>query len=108
MKNKSKKNPVRQKARRSAGRQRPAAGKPTKPVARWVTEGGRRLLVLQNAFCRVTLWPEMGGAIASYVRIGEWYPPLVSLSTAMLAWLGLFLRDGRIRALLPFRAASRQ
>jgi hypothetical protein len=45
--------------------------------------------------------------IASHVRIGELYPPLVPLTTAMLAWLGIFLRDGRVRALLPFRSARK-
>ena len=45
----------------------------------------------------------LGGAIASYVRIGAYYPPLVPLTTAMLAWLGIFLRDKRLRQLLPFR-----
>jgi len=49
----------------------------------------------------------LGGAIASYVRIGEFYPPLVPLATALLAWLGLFLRDERVRALLPFRRRAR-
>ena len=51
----------------------------------------------------VILTGYLGGAIASYVRIGEYYPPLVPLTTAMLAWLGLYLRDERVRALLPFR-----
>src|SRR5215470_9036877 len=51
----------------------------------------------------VILTSYMGGAIASYVRIGELYPPLVPLTTAMLAWLGIFLRDERLRDLLPFR-----
>jgi len=51
----------------------------------------------------VILTGYMGGAIASYVRIGELYPPLVPLMTAMLAWLGIFLRDERLRDLLPFR-----
>jgi DoxX-like family len=55
----------------------------------------------------VLLTGYMGGAIASYVRIGEWYPPLVPFTTAVLAWAGLFLRDARIRALLPFRRTSR-
>lgn len=71
MKNKNGKNPVGQKTRRPAGRQRPAAGQTTKPVVRWVTEGGRRLLVLQNALCRVALWPEMGGAVTSYVDLAS-------------------------------------
>ena len=51
----------------------------------------------------VLLTGYLGGAIASYVRIGEFIPPLVPLTTAMLAWLGLFLRDARIRQLLPIR-----
>jgi len=45
----------------------------------------------------------LGGAVASYVRMGEYYPPLVPFTTAALAWLGLFLREPRLRALLPFR-----
>jgi len=42
-------------------------GKATKPVARTVHVDGRRLLVLENALYRVAVWPEMGGAITSYV-----------------------------------------
>ncbi len=45
----------------------------------------------------------LGGAVAAYTRIGEPYPILVPLSTAMIAWLGLFLRDERLRTLLPIR-----
>ena len=51
----------------------------------------------------VLLTGYLGGAIASYVRIGEWYPPLVPFTTAALAWLGLWLREPRLRALIPFR-----
>jgi hypothetical protein len=47
----------------------------------------------------------LGGAIASYVRIGEYSPPLVPLTTALLAWLGIYLRERRLWALLPFRRA---
>jgi hypothetical protein len=50
----------------------------------------------------------LGGAIATYVRIGELYPPMVPLTTAMLAWLGIYLRDERLRALLPFRRSTRK
>ena|SRR5688572_15580906 len=55
----------------------------------------------------VLLTGYMGGAIASYVRIGELYPPLVPLTTALLAWLGLYLREPRLRALLPLRRIAR-
>jgi len=51
----------------------------------------------------VLLTGYLGGAVASYVRMGEYYPPLVPFTTAALAWLGLFLREPRLRALLPFR-----
>ena len=45
----------------------------------------------------------LGGAIATHVRLGEpvWIAPLF---LAVLAWLGLFLRDPRLRALLPLRS----
>jgi hypothetical protein len=56
----------------------------------------------------VILTGYLGGAIASYVRIGEFYPPLVPLTTALLAWLGIYLRDERVRALLPFRRSVRK
>ena len=48
----------------------------------------------------------LGGAIATYVRIGEPYPVLVPLSTSMIAWAGLYLRDRRLRSLLPLRRSA--
>ena len=48
------------------GAQPRMTGQRKQPVARWTTEGARKLLVLENAFCRVAIWPEMGGAIVSY------------------------------------------
>ncbi len=55
----------------------------------------------------VLLTGYLGGAIASYVRIGELTPPLVPLTTALLAWLGIYLREERLRALLPLRRKPR-
>jgi len=51
----------------------------------------------------VLLTGYLGGAIASYVRIGELYPPTVPLTTALLLWGGIYLREERLRSLLPFR-----
>jgi hypothetical protein len=51
----------------------------------------------------VLLTGYLGGAIASYIRIGELYPPVVPLTTALLLWLGIYLREARLRSLLPFR-----
>jgi DoxX-like family len=47
----------------------------------------------------------LGGAIATHVRVGS---PLLShtlfpIYVAALVWGGLFLREGRLRELLPFR-----
>lgn len=43
----------------------------------------------------------LGGATATHVRIGDpFYGPVI---VGALVWLGLFLRDGRLRALVPLR-----
>ena len=54
----------------------------------------------------VLLTGYLGGAIASYVRIGELNPPLVPLTTCLLAWAGLYLREPRLWTLLPFRRGA--
>jgi hypothetical protein len=56
----------------------------------------------------VLLTGYLGGAIASYIRIGELSPPLVPLTTCLLAWAGIYLRDDRVRVLLPFRRKVRR
>jgi hypothetical protein len=43
----------------------------------------------------------LGGAVATHVRVGE--PFFVPLALGALAWAGLYLRDERLRALLPFK-----
>lgn len=55
----------------------------------------------------VLLTGYLGGAIATHVRVGN---PLFShvlfpTYVAALLWAGLFLRDQRLRVLLPLRAA---
>lgn len=52
----------------------------------------------------VLLTGYLGGAIATHVRIGE--PFAAPLVLGILVWLGLFLRDPRIRALLPLRSSQ--
>ncbi len=46
----------------------------------------------------------LGGAVATHVRVsqGIWIAPA---ALGALAWLGLWLRDPRLRALLPVRGA---
>jgi DoxX-like family len=45
----------------------------------------------------------LGGAICAHVRIGELgsLPELISLALGAMTWGGLYLRDSRIRAILP-------
>jgi hypothetical protein len=46
----------------------------------------------------------LGGAIATHVRIEEGFvPPLI---LGVLIWLGLYLRDRRLRALVPLRTSA--
>jgi uncharacterized membrane protein YphA (DoxX/SURF4 family) len=43
----------------------------------------------------------LGGAIATHVRVNDAFiPPIV---IGIVLWLGIFLRDPRLRTLLPFR-----
>ena len=44
----------------------------------------------------------LGGAIATHVRLGE--PFVIPLLIGMAVWGGLYFRDSRVRALLPFRS----
>jgi hypothetical protein len=46
----------------------------------------------------------LGGAICAHVRIGELGSPpeIIALLLGAMAWGGLYARDPRIRALLPF------
>lgn len=51
----------------------------------------------------VLLTGYLGGAVSQYARLGEPYPLMVPLTTALLAWFGLWLREARLRSLLPLR-----
>ena len=44
----------------------------------------------------------LGGAIATHVRIGEQF--IMPVLLGVLVWLGLYLRDRRLRAIVPWRS----
>jgi len=47
----------------------------------------------------------LGGAVATHVRMGEGaFPVLFPVFFGVLLWLGLYLRDERLRALVPLRS----
>jgi hypothetical protein len=66
-------------------------------------------LIPRTSVLGAILWTGyLGGAVATHVRIGH---PLFShilfpTYVAALLWGGLWLRDPRVRAVLPFRAAT--
>ena len=45
----------------------------------------------------------LGGAVATHMRIGDTARAAIPLVVGILAWGGLYLRDSRIRQLIPFR-----
>ena len=49
----------------------------------------------------VLLTGYLGGAICTHWRVGD--PFLVQFALGVLVWLGLYLREGRLKALLPLR-----
>jgi len=49
-----------------------------------------------------------GAAFASHLRVGEGGAGVVPILLAVLAWLGLYLRDERLRVLLPLRTVWRE
>ena len=46
----------------------------------------------------------LGGAVATHVRVGEGlFPVFFPVIVGVLIWLGLYLRNDRLRALIPLR-----
>jgi DoxX-like family len=45
----------------------------------------------------------LGGAVATHLRIADTARAAIPLVVGILAWGGLYLRDSRIRQLVPFR-----
>jgi len=50
----------------------------------------------------------IGGAICTHFRLGEIGSPpqIIALAIGVVAWGGLYLRDPRLRSLLPIRPAT--
>jgi DoxX-like family len=48
----------------------------------------------------------LGGAVATHLRIADTARAAIPLVVGILAWGGLYLRDSRIRELVPFRRSA--
>ncbi|NNM86910.1 MAG: DoxX family protein [Phycisphaerae bacterium] len=47
----------------------------------------------------------LGGATASHVRVGQWLF-ILPVAVGVLVWMGLYLRDARVRFLIPWRKVA--
>ena len=62
------------------------------------------LLPITSVLGAILLTGYLGGAVATHVRVGEGAFPIVfPVILGVLIWGGLFLRDTRLRELLPLR-----
>lgn len=48
----------------------------------------------------------LGGATATHVRVGDNF--ITPIIIGVFVWLGLYLRDRRVRALIPFKTSERK
>jgi hypothetical protein len=55
----------------------------------------------------IVLTGYLGGAVAAHLRIGDAARAVIPLVVGVLAWGGLYLRDSRIRRLIPLRTRER-
>ncbi|MEO7794545.1 MAG: DoxX family protein [Thermoanaerobaculia bacterium] len=54
-------------------------------------------------FAAILMTGYLGGAIATHLRTADTARAAIPLIAAILAWTGLYLRDRRLRDLVPFR-----
>lgn len=45
----------------------------------------------------------LGGAVATHLRVGDNVSCIMPVAFGVVIWLGLYLRDARLRALIPLR-----
>ena len=64
------------------------------------------LIPQTSVLAAIVLTGYLGGAVAAHVRIGDTPRAVIPLVVGILAWGGLYLRDGRIRQLIPFRRSA--
>jgi len=61
------------------------------------------LIPQTSVFAAILMTGYLGGAVATHLRIDDTARAAIPLAVGILAWGGLYLRDTRIRQLVPFR-----
>jgi DoxX-like protein len=59
-----------------------------------------------SVLAAIVLTGYLGGAVATHLRVGDTARAAIPLVVGILAWGGLYLRDSRIRQLVPFRRSA--
>lgn len=63
------------------------------------------LLPMTSVIGAILLTGYMGGAICTHWRVGD--PVFIQIGIGVAVWAGLWLRDARVRALIPFRSGTK-
>jgi DoxX-like protein len=64
------------------------------------------LIPQTSVLAAIVLTGYLGGAVATHLRIGDTARAAIPLVVGILAWGGVYLRDSRIRQLIPFRRSA--
>jgi hypothetical protein len=64
------------------------------------------LIPQTSVLAAIVMTGYLGGAVATHLRIGDAARAAIPLVVGILAWGGLYLRDSRIRQLVPFRRSA--
>ena len=64
------------------------------------------LVTQTSVLAAIVMTGYLGGAVATHLRIGDTARAAIPVVVGIFAWAGLYLRDGRIRQLVPFRRSA--
>ena len=64
------------------------------------------LIPQTSVLAAIVMTGYLGGAVATHLRIADTARAAIPLVVGILAWGGLYLRDSRIRQLVPFRRSA--
>ena len=64
------------------------------------------LIPQTSVLAAIVMTGYLGGAVAAHMRIGDTPRAMIPLVVGVLAWGGLYLRDSRIRQLIPLRRSA--